>query len=239
MLADVVQKANTQVHFDDFPLYRVADFVLTKGTGGTVIKATGTTVPATPTYGGIAGGWLNVPTAASTNDYQSISVVSKMVEFLAGLPVTVEARLMVTEAASNSSSWYFGVTDTLTTGLLSTVGVPASSFKGAVVYKSEGSANINFMVSNGSTQSTPIVIGTFVSGKPLLVTIVFDPGSGTTGYCTPQLNSQSDNALTPIRRQAFLLAGMAPMYLSAGIVASTSAAETLQLDYWGVEATRF
>jgi hypothetical protein len=73
---------------------------------------------------------------------------------------------------------------------------------------------------------------------PLLLTIVFDPADGVTGYCVPEVNTDASLSLVPTKRQPITLAGMAPMYLSAGIVASTAAAETLQLDYWGADFYR-
>jgi hypothetical protein len=235
MLADVYQRSMSGQLFDDFRDYVAANYTLTKGTGGTaatVLTATSATAV------GASGGWLNLPTAASQHDYYSISSQHPSFELLAKLPVVAEARICLVEAATNSSNWYFGLTDTLTTGLVSNAGVPASSFNGAVFYKPAGASTIKFMSSNGTTQQINANVGTFVSGTPLLLTIAYDPANGVTGYITPAINSQPDKSLIPIPRQPITLSGLAPMYLSAGVNASTAAAETLQLDYWGVDFYR-
>jgi hypothetical protein len=203
--------------------------VVTKGTGGTVAVAN--------SAGTAAGGWLNVPTAASANDYQSIASQVKIFEFLAGKPLAAEARVLVTESGSNTSSWYFGLTDTLTTGFLTNAGAPPSSFIGAVIYKPTGSTDLKLVVSNGSTQ-TITKIGTFTSGTSLLLSILFNPNDGVTGFIKPEINSQADLNLVPIQPTPIAFSGVAPMYLSAGIKAVGSAAETISLDYWGVDVYR-
>ena len=243
MLADTIRRSNTGRYFEDFLVYRSGDFTLTKGTGGAVAQQA--------TAGGVAGGWLKVPTGALANDYQSIST-AKVFEFLGlsvgqsnitaarNLPtVLAEARLLVSEAAANSSSWYFGLTDTLTTGFLDSTGAPPASWKGAVIYKPTGSNVIKFRASNGTANASLTNIGTFVSGVPLLLSIVFDPSDGVTGYCLPEINTDASLNGVPLQRQPITLSGLSPMALSAGIVAGTAAAETLQLDYMGCEFRRF
>ncbi len=231
MQADVYQRSIQQSFYDEFDRYAAGNYTLTKGTGGTAatVVAAGLT----------AGGWLNVPTAASAaNDYYSVSTLTPMFEFLAGKPLHVEGRLLITESGAQLTSFYFGLTDTLTTGFLASTGLPPASWKGAVIYKTKTSDNLVCRVSNG-TVKTSVTIGKFVSGKPLLLGLTFDPAGGTTCYIKPEVQGYNDNAsLYPIQPISFLLAGVAPMYLSAGIVTSTTAAETLALDYWAAESYR-
>ncbi len=233
MLSDVYKHSQSSSFFDDFFKYLSTDFTLTVGTGGTIALATGATSAGVP---GGAGGWLNVPTAASLHDYQSIS--RGAYEFLPGKPLIVEARILLTDAAANSSNWYLGLTDTLTTGFVTNAGVTPASYNGAVFYKKAGAATIGFETSNGTTKTTVANVGTFVSGVPLVLSLWFDPADGTTGFVTPGLNGNADLGFVPLRHQAIPLAGLVPMYLSAGVNASTAAAETLQLDYWGVQSAR-
>ncbi len=233
MLSDVYKHSQSSSFYDDFFKYLSTDFTLTVGTGGTIALVASATSAGVV---GAAGGWLNVPTAASLHDYQSIS--RGAFELLPGKPVVIEARIQLIDAATNSSNWYLGLTDTLTTGFVTNSGVTPATYNGAVFYKKAGAATIGFETSNGTTKSTVANVGTFVSGAPLVLSIWFDPGNGTTGFCTPGLNGNADLGFVPLRRQSIPLAGLVPMYLSAGVNASTAAAETLQLDYWGVQAAR-
>jgi hypothetical protein len=232
MQADTYQRSVEAVHFDDFLRYLAADYTVTKGTGGTL---------ATVVAAGLAnGGWLNIPTAASAaNDYQSVSSLFPVIEYVAKSPVHAEARLLITESAAQLTSWYFGLVDTLTTGFLASTGLPPASWRGAVFFKTKTSDAIQFRVSNGTAKSTNTNVGTFVSGTPFTLGIQFDPGAGVTGTVKPEINGNSDTpTLTPIPALSFLLSGMGPLYLSTGIVTSTTAAETLAIDYWGVESYR-
>lgn len=246
MLAATVQKFATSQYFHDFDkVYAAGDWTITHGTGGTPSENV--------TAGGALGGWLKNPTAASASDYQSISTPTKIFEFLnlgtapsslvakTVCPVVAEGRFLLTESGANLSGFYFGLTDTLTTGLITSAGVPASSFIGAIIYKKHGSATLRAMSSNATVQNDNSNIGTFVSGKPVVFTISFDPGDGVTGYISYMVNGLGYDAnKKDIPRQPITLAGLAPMYLSFGIVAGAAgAAETMLIDYWGVESTRF
>lgn len=240
MLSNTYEKPLSGQYFQDFLTYAAGDYTFTKGTGGTVAQVVAA--------GSALGGWLNVPTAATANDYQSIALAGKVFEVPSqanlGLAkpkyvpkLTFEARLKITESASNSTSWYFGLTDTLTTGLLTSAGAPASSFNGAIFWKPKNTNQISFMVSQGTAQATFANIGTFVSGTSIVLTGVLDPGNGVQGWAQPQINGDGSTNLIPIKRQPFTLP-LVPCYLSAGIVASVATAETLGLDYWGVDFTR-
>jgi hypothetical protein len=238
MLADTFQKSMSGQYFQDFFNYTSGDYIVTHGTGGTVAVATAS--------GTASGGWLKLPTAASANDYESLAIANPILEVSVDntlsppkrLPIAAEARIKISETAANSSSWFFGLTDTLTTGFLSSAGAPPSSFSGAVIYKAHGSSTIQFITSNGSSQAKNTNIGTFVSGTPLLLSILVNPNDGVTARVTAELNGQADLNLVPIQPLSLTLASLNPMYMACGIVASTSSAETLLLDYWGYEFAR-
>lgn len=247
MLADVHQKSSTLQMFDDFIKYDSGLYVDTNSGSSPPAIAISTGA------GNASGGWLNVPTKALTNDYRSISL-PPIIEFQAGYPVTVELRFVVSEAAANSSSWFFALTDTLTTGFLASTGATPASYKGAAIWKMHGDSAIHAETSNGTTKWTVPKIGVFVSGVPMLLTLAFDPadpypsnpgilGPTPLGSVRPLINAMGTDAKgdqfgVPMPPMRIPLAGMAPMYLSAGIVASTSAAETLSIDYIGADAYR-
>jgi hypothetical protein len=63
-----------------------------------------------------AGGVVNLVTAAADNDYKAWSSVAENWLFAAGKELFFEARFKLAEAATNQSTWWFGFTDTLTTG---------------------------------------------------------------------------------------------------------------------------
>lgn len=190
------------------------------------------------------GGWLQAPTKAAQNDYRSVSTPA-LFELLDERPLTVGARIKVVEAAASSSSWYFGLVDTLTAGFLSTAGAPPSSYKGVVLWKSKNSNMIKFETANGSTKWTLQSVGAFESGAPLQLAINFNPtefrpgGGGRNGTVRPFVNGQSDDPdgrQLPVQPIAF--GDMGPLYLSLGVVAGTAAAETLQVDFLGAEFAR-
>lgn len=232
MIADVHQKSISAQIFDDFLTFDASRYTLVKGTGGAVVVSSAA--------GAALGGWLNLPTGALLNDYQSISQANPCYEFLGApkLPMRVEAKIKISESALNSSSWYFGLTDVLTTGFLGSNGLPPASYHGAVVFKPKGSPVLQFDSANGAVKSSISNIGTFTPGVSLLLSIVFDPNDGVTGFLKPEINGQADVNLTPLKAQPIVLAGMAPMFLSFGIVASTAAAETAAIDYMGAEFYR-
>ena len=74
-----------------------------KGTGGSISLAT---QPC---------GVLSVPTAASASDYLALSTQKADFKFAAGLPIAFEAYVNVTEATTNESSWFVGLTSYPTT----------------------------------------------------------------------------------------------------------------------------
>jgi hypothetical protein len=239
MLSDTYQLANAGQFRDDFLTYDSSRYVDTNSGSG----------PPAITVGTAAGGWLQVPTKASLNDYRSLSL-GPVFALAAGSPVRVEARLKISEAASMSSSWFFGLTDTLTAGFLSTAGAPPSSYNGAIIWKPKNGNVILFETASSAApaglnhKNRLTNIGTFTSGASITLGFVFDyrdmlPGqAGPNGSVLPTIRGQSDLNLLPLLRQPIFLPGMPPLYLSAGVLAGTAAAETLQVDYWGAEWSR-
>jgi len=238
MLADTVNRQVNVQLFDDFLKFD-AGFWADTNSGSS---------PPPISVANASGGWLQCATHATLNDYRSVSTPAVW-EILPDKPVLIEARIKIAEAAPNSSGWYFGLTDTLTAGFLSASGQPPSSYRGAVVWKAPGSNVIAFQTSNGTNQRTIAKLGTFESGSPLLLSIAFDPGGsspsiapGSMFLASPLIGTpaglQFDQQAGARRALPIPVAGLVPMCLSVGVLAGTAAAETLQVDYAGVDSYR-
>lgn len=181
-----------------------------------------------------AGGVYNVVTAAADNDYQAMSSVAENWLFASGKKLWFEARFKVAEATTNESAWWFGLTDTLTTGgfQANTAG-PLASYDGALIWKDEATMTIDFETSNAGTQATTSAMATFVSNTWTRVGFYFD-GTATTSVVTPYYEVTGVDGAPMIAgtAQNITLSGLEEMHLVFGVKAGpTAAAETLQVDY--------
>lgn len=179
-----------------------------------------------------AGGIYNVVTAAADNDYHAMSSVAENFLFASGKKAWCEARFKVAEATTNESAWWFGLTDTLTTGgFQADAGGPLASYDGALIWKDEATMAVDFETSNAGTQATTTAIATAVTNTWTRVGFYFD-GTATTSTITPYVAVNDSNTLTAGTAQNITLAGLEEMHLVFGIKAGpTAAAETLQVDY--------
>lgn len=190
------------------------------------------------------GGWLNVVTAAAADDYHGIRTLAKPWLFAAGKELWLEARFRVSEGTTNQSGYVIGLMDTFTTGGIQagTAG-PLASFSGAIFYKNSTSMAMNFLTSNSTTQNKTTGIGTVVTNQITKVLFHCDGGlianSATIGVVTPFLDIGDGNGWVKGTAQNITFAALNQMALVASIKAgSGAAAETLQLDYLKVNATR-
>lgn len=187
----------------------------------------------TPAFQDAAGGIFNVVTAAADNDYSAYSSVSEVFKFAYGKPLWFEARFKVAEATTNESTWWFGLTDTLTTGgMQANAAGPLASYDGALIWKTpETAMTINFETSNAGTQNTLSAFATVVSDIWTKVGFYFD-GEATTSQITPYIDVGDGEGWVAGTPQNITLSGLEEMHLVFGIKAGpTAAAETLQVDY--------
>lgn len=177
-----------------------------------------------------AGGVYNVVTAAADNDYHAMSSVAENWLFAEGKELWFEARFKLAEATTNESAWWFGLTDTLTTGgFQADAAGPLASYDGALIWKDEATMAIDFETSNAGTQNTTTNMGTFVTDTWTKVGFYFD-GAATTGVITPYIDV--GDGWVAGTAQNITLSGLAEMHLVFGVKAGpTAAAETLQVDY--------
>ncbi len=179
----------------------------------------------------VVGGVYNVVTAAADNDYHAMSSVAENWKFAEGKPLWFEARFKLAEANTNESTWWFGLTDTLTTGgMQANVAGPLASYDGALIYKTpETAMTVNFETSNAATQSTLAAFATGVSNTWHRCGFYFD-GAPTTSYLYPWFYNGTIWAMGT--RQPITLSGLEEMHLVFGVKAGpTGGAETLQVDY--------
>lgn len=187
----------------------------------------------TPVYQDAAGGVFNTVTAAADNDYQAFSSPYENFLFTAGKKLWLEARVKLSEATVLESTWWVGLTDTLTTGgMQANAAGPLASYDGALFYKTpETSMTLNFETSNAGTQVTTADIATTVTNTWTKVAFYFD-GTATTSTITPYWAVNGATTWTKGTPQSITLSGLEEMHLVWGVKAGpTGAAETLQIDY--------
>lgn len=179
-----------------------------------------------------ANGVGTVVTAAADNDHHAIDSIGEVWKFAAGKKLWFEARFKLAEAATNESAWWFGFTDTLTTGgLQADAAGPLASYDGALIWKDEGTLTVDFETSNAGTQATAAADATFVSNKWSRVGMYFD-GTATTSTITPYYDMNEAGVWTVGTAKTITLSGLEEMHLVAGVKAGPSGnAETLQIDY--------
>jgi len=179
-----------------------------------------------------AGGIGTLVTAGTDNDYHAVSSVAEIFTFAAGKKLWFEARFKIAEATTNESAWWFGLTNTLTTGGFQADALgPLASYDGVLIWKDEATMAINFETSNLTTQKTATAEAVFVTDTWTTVAFYFD-GTATTATVTPYYNVAGGTALTAGTAKTLTLAGLEEMHLVMGVKAGpTAAVETLQIDY--------
>lgn len=173
-----------------------------------------------------AGGWAQIITDANDNDEFYLATIGEGWLFAAGKPMWFEARIELTEAATNASNIIVGATDANgADALLNNGAGPAASYSGAVWFKVDGSLAWQFETSNAGTQVTNATAGTMVSGTAYRLGFIFDPADGTTGSITPYLDGMAGTA------HAITLASLTEMNLLIGVKTGGARAETLKFDF--------
>lgn len=187
----------------------------------------------TPAFQDAAGGVFNVVTSAADNDYAAYSSVAENWLFAAGKELWFEARFRLSEANTNESTWWFGLSDTLTTGgMQANTGGPLASYDGALIWKTpETAMTVNFETSNAATQNTLSAAWTAVTNTWTKVGFYFD-GTATTSTITPYVDVGDGNGYVAGTAQNITLAGLEEMHVVYGVKCGpTGGAETLQVDY--------
>jgi hypothetical protein len=188
----------------------------------------------TNTHGDQAGGSLNVVTAAVDNDYHAMQSISEAFDLVNAKALWFEARFRLVEANTNESAWWFGLSNTDTTGgFQANAAGPLASYDGVLIWKDEGTMSIDAETSNAASKDQELNIATFVTNTWTRVGF-FVSGAATTGVCTPYFNvAGTGDAMTAHSATMNITrAGMEPMHVVFGVKAGpTAGAETLEVDY--------
>lgn len=216
--------------FDDFML--PATSAISDYMAWAVLSDGGT---GTPVFQDAANGVFNVVTAAADNDYSAYSSFAENWLFAANKPMWFEARFKVAEAALLESTWWFGVSDTLTTGgFQANAAGPLASYDGALIWKTpETALTLNFETSNAGTQVTNLLGASYVSDTWTRVGFFFN-GQATTSQIYPfyEVTGVTGAPWIMGTPHDITLAGLEEMHLVFGIKAGPAGgAETLQVDY--------
>jgi hypothetical protein len=188
-----------------------------------------------------AGGIVNLVTAAADNDYKAWSSPSEAFRFAAGKELWFEARFKLAEATVNDSAFWFGLTDTLTTGgFQANAAGPLASYDGALIWKDEDGTVLNFETSNAGTQNTSASMAAFTTDTWTRVGFHFD-GAATTSVITPyyEVTGVAGAQMIAGTAQNITLSGLEEMHAVMGVKAGPGgAAETLQVDYFKIVQLR-
>lgn len=218
-----VDPSYAYILFDDF---------LTGVTTGTNWYSKDDGGTGTNAYQDVAGGALGVVTAAADNDYHAMMSMGQCFQVLTAKKLWFEARFKLTEATTNESAWWFGLTNTDTTGgLQANAAGPLASYDGVLIWKDEATMTIDAETSNAGTQDTATAIATFTSATWTRVGFYIDD-TETTANVYIYVDTGDGNGLQMLRKLTLTRAGTDEMDVVFGVKAGpTGAAETLVVDY--------
>lgn len=184
---------------------------------------------ATAAVGTGHGGVLSVDTVTGTDNNDGyIHTLDQIVAFSTGKKAVIEARVRLTEAATDDANIIFGVTNTVGANfLLDAAGGPAASYDGAVFFKVDGGTVWQAESSDAGAQVTDSDVGAFTSATWAKLRIAWDGAGYVRFYLDGKLKA----------KQAFTATAV-DMYLIAGVKEGGSNNETLEIDYLRVSAER-
>ncbi len=207
------------------------DFMTGVDTGTNWIELWDQVSTGTNTHGDVLGGTLNVLTDAADDDYHAMQSTSECFDVAGTKELWFEARFRVAEGATNQATWWFGLSNTDTTGGMQAAGAgPLASYDGILIYKIEGAMSIDVEASNAGSQDTKTALGTVVTNTWTRVGFHVS-ATATTAVVTAYFAVNDAAALTVLEATMDLTrSGMEPMHAVFGIKSGGSV-ETLEVDY--------
>lgn len=224
MIRSIFDRTQQYHVFDDFLANTSASaWQVVKGTGGTIAVETG------------GGSFLDLPTAASANDYVLLATPAPIVLPAQRKHVEVEFGFKFAEANTNNCILAFGLTSVLTTGFMQNgTGGPPASFNGAVFYKVSGGLNLGFRTSAASASTDNAAFAPLVSGSSYRLNLDVDLSDPTYALVTPRINgrtSLTQQVRPEAVQQKVNYTGWGALYPFVAVRAGSSSAETLAVDY--------
>ena len=177
---------------------------------------------------------LSIASGATDNNESYVSSEHEIFKFQTDKKLYFEARIKLTEAATDDANFIVGLSDTVAAdSLLDNGAGPMASYDGACFFKVDGGTTaMQFECSNAGTQDTETNVGTFTSGSWHILGFTYDYADGVTASITPYVNGTAGTAVT------MLISGLEEMHILLGVKAGGANAETLLVDYVLIQCER-
>ncbi len=184
------------------------------------------------------GGWLKLVTAAAADDYHSLFTSQKMFKIAANKPISFDCRIQLTEANTNKAQLFLGLSSVTTTGgMLASNAGPLTNFDGVALYKTGGTSTFGLISSSATAQTKTANIATLVSGTTIQLGFSIDPHDANYATVTPYVNGvgvMNNN----VQVKQTLAYPTNPLCIMIGVIAGSTSAETLLVDYVSVSQAR-
>jgi hypothetical protein len=182
-------------------------------------------------------GVLSIATGATLDNERFTGDQKKVFRFMPTVRMSFEARVEVTEGATNKASFIVGLTDTAGANHIldyATIGL-AASWSGALFVKLAGALNLAFATSLTTVPNGPTTLQTIASGTWYTLRFEYDPQDGVTGKITPYVNGVAYAAKT------IVIADYVAKYMAFMVNVKNgvgTSVETILVDYWQVVKER-
>ncbi len=211
--------------FDDF-LWYISPHLWTSGT-----EDSGTVSVGASSQSGICA----IVTGSTQDDEGWLATTNKMFKFDSSHPLLFESRVQMSEASTNNIEPAIGFCSAFAADLMQDAKAgPATSFSGALLYKTAGNLNWSFRTSIGSTNIDTATNQVVADTAYHTLRIECRIGSQGSGYleCVPFFDGQQmlDTNNKPIK-QTFVTTSAAAMGAGVYVKAGAAAAETVNVDY--------
>jgi len=219
--------------FEDFNHYTSTEhFTSIVNDSGTVAAAdaVGGIVTITPSDGSVAD-----------NDQSWLKGTLELFKFADDKPITFEALLQFTEAATNAANIAAGFWNAVADDDLADNGAGVrSNFYGCVLYKVDGGTKWKFTTSMGTTQVTNTSTTTAGGASYQRLRIEVECPTSTEIVCTPLIDGQPlyDGTSGLQIQHRLTIASATEMQIGIGAKNGTGAQQTCQVDYVGCWQSR-
>ena len=214
--------------FDHFTSMSIDDTTLDP-TDWEIVQDAGATAQIGP-MAGKAGGWFQVACDGDDNDECYAASRAEAWIFNTTQPAMFETRIEHTAGSTDGkSSFVLGLSDTVAANTIADAGTLVASFDGALFFKGEDDAGIQFVTSNAATPVTTASATAWTDADVVRLGFVYDPGDGTTGKITPIVNGAAGDS------HDIVISGLAEMHVLFGTKTHEDAVEqVLEIDWYEV-----
>lgn len=171
-------------------------------------------------------GWIAIYCDGDDNDEVYFAQVGEAYKIADGKDIWFEAKIKLTEAATDDSNWIIGLSEGVGADHLQDNGAgPPATYDGIVFFKVDGTMTVQCESSLASTQVTDADVGTFTSGTAVRLGFHVRAQSSTIASCDFYVDGtiQAQNSIT--------YSGHGEMQLFFGVKAGGTNEEALHVDY--------